>query len=47
VKQIDTFGRILFDFWDELGYLTRNGVVSIERVMSTFGRPFLLGWALF
>jgi hypothetical protein len=47
VKHIDTFGRMLFDFWDEVGYLTLNGVVSIERVMSTFGRIFRLAWALF
>jgi hypothetical protein len=47
VKQMDSSGRLLFDFFDEIGYLTRSGVVSIERVTSTFGRPLRLGWALF
>jgi hypothetical protein len=47
VKQMDTSGRLLFDFFDEIGYLTRSGVVSIERVTSTFGTPLRLGWALF
>lgn len=47
VKQMEPGSRLLFDFFDEIGYLTRNGVVSIERVTSTFGIPLRLGWALF
>jgi hypothetical protein len=46
VQHIDAATRFMAEFLDEVGYLTRNGVVSIERVMSTFGRALRLGWAL-
>jgi len=46
VQHIDAAARLMADFFEEVGYLTGGGVVSIERVMSTFGRQVRLGWAL-
>jgi hypothetical protein len=33
-------------FFDEIGYLTRTGVLRVERVLATFGASIRLGWAL-
>jgi hypothetical protein len=46
VQHLDAATRFMAEFLDEVGYLTRSGVLSMERAMSTFGRALRLGWAL-
>jgi hypothetical protein len=46
VNHIAEATHLLFQYFEEMGYLTRSGVVSIERVMNTYGRAIRLGWAL-
>jgi hypothetical protein len=46
VQQIDAATRHLFAFFDEIGYLTRTGVLRLERVMNTYGGSIRLGWPI-
>lgn len=46
VDHIGEATHLLFKFFDEMGYLTRSGVLSLERVMNTYGREIRLSWAL-
>jgi hypothetical protein len=46
VDHIGEATQLLFKFFEEVGYLTQSGVVSIERVMNTYGREIRLSWAL-
>jgi hypothetical protein len=45
-QYVDGATRELLDFFDEIGYLTRTGVLPIERVIDTHGESIWLGWAL-
>ena len=46
VDHLDPDTELLFDFFDELGYLTRTGVLQLERVWARFGQ-LPMAWALY
>lgn len=46
VDYIDGATRALFNFYSELGYLTRTGVVRPERVLSLHANSIRHGWAV-
>jgi hypothetical protein len=48
VTDIDAATRMLFDFFDEIGYLTRSGVLRIERVLDKYiyARSIWIGWKI-
>jgi hypothetical protein len=46
VQYLDGATIEIFNFFDEIGYLTRTGVLPIERVVNAYGGPVRLGWAL-
>jgi hypothetical protein len=46
VQHIDAATREPFGFMDEIGYLTRSGILRIERVMNTYGPSIRLAWPL-
>jgi len=43
---MDTSTRRIYDFYDELGYLTKTGVLRLERVWNTHSGSIRLGWAM-
>ncbi|WP_430297241.1 hypothetical protein [Sinomonas sp. B1-1] len=45
-QYIDGGTRALFNFYTELGYLTRTGVLRAERVLDLHGNSIRHGWAL-
>jgi hypothetical protein len=47
VTHVDSASRLMFDFFEHIGYLTKSGVLSIERVTNTFARELQFGWPLF
>jgi hypothetical protein len=47
VRYLDGDTRVLFAYYDEVGYLTRAGVLRLERVMISHAASVRLGWALF
>jgi hypothetical protein len=46
VQYLDGATRELYGFYDELGYLTRAGVLHLERVAMTYAASIRLGWRL-
>jgi hypothetical protein len=46
VEYLDGATRELFNFLNEMGYLTKTGVLRLERVFATYGGAVRLGWAL-
>jgi hypothetical protein len=46
VDYLDGATRELFNFLNEIGYLTRAGILRLERVFATYGGAVRLGWAL-
>jgi hypothetical protein len=46
VEYIDGATRALFNFYTELGYLTRTGVLRAERVLDLHENSIRHGWAL-
>jgi hypothetical protein len=46
VQHLDVATRRMFDYIDEIGYLTRSGVLRFERVWQTYKRHIVVPWAL-
>lgn len=42
---MDASTRKIFEYYDELGYLTRTGVLRFERVWNSYSGGIRLGWA--
>jgi hypothetical protein len=46
VDHLDPASKEVLGFYDELGYLTRTGVLQLERVWNTYGDTPALCWVL-
>jgi hypothetical protein len=46
VDHLDLASSQILNFYEELGYLTRTGVLHLERVWNSYGGDLTMAWAL-
>ena len=46
VDHLDAASSQILNFYEDLGYLTRTGVLQLDRVWNSYGGDLMLSWAL-